>query len=106
MKRRSFIKGIGSTLALSTLPGVQSFAFSSLSTQELEDQILVFVFLRGGVDALNLIAPFGDKNYADARISDLRVKEEAPFVCNLLFYSSRRRVAHALELLLRLRFTH
>ena len=49
----------------------------------MSDPILVVIFLRGGADGLSLISPSGDKDYAAARPSDLRVArkgENAGFV--------------------------
>lgn len=72
--RRNFLKGLGSSIALSAFPNIQSFAYRSPIIPPNEELIVV-VFLRGGCDALNFIAPMGDRHYADARIADLRVPE-------------------------------
>ncbi len=77
INRRNFLKGLGATFALSALPG-QSFAYNPFQTKNTEE-IFVFVFLRGGFDSLNFIAPMGDRHYADARIAGLRVPEKGRF---------------------------
>lgn len=79
MNRRNFLKGLGATVALSSLPGAQSFAYNPLHLKNPKDEILVFVFLKGGCDALNFIAPMGNAHYADARLTELQVPENAKF---------------------------
>ena len=79
INRRNFLKGLGATVALSTLPGTQSFAYNPLYLKNPKDEIFVFVFLKGGCDALNFIAPMGDRHYADARLTELQVPENAKF---------------------------
>lgn len=78
LKRRDFLKGLGATLALSALPNTRSFAYQPKELQN-NDEILVFVFLRGGCDSLNFIAPVGDRFYNDARPKDLRVSDKSRF---------------------------
>lgn len=75
INRRSFIRQMGSLVALSALPGSHSFAFrpTNLSTEQQPKQILVVVFLRGGCDALQWVAPVNDPAYIQARPSNLRV---------------------------------
>lgn len=77
MHRRNFLKGLGATFALSSMPSATSFAFNPLFGAPNNEEILVFVFLKGGCDALNLLAPVVDKHYVQARPSTLRVSEEA-----------------------------
>lgn len=79
INRRNFLKGLGATFALSTIPGSQSFAYNPLHLKDINDEILVFIFLKGGCDALNFVAPMGNRHYADARIKDLQVPEKAKF---------------------------
>ena len=69
--------GCGAGIILSTLSGLQSFAYvPKKPEQENEDKdIMVIVFLRGGCDALNLVAPVGDQFYVDARDKRMRVDE-------------------------------
>ncbi|MBV8594009.1 MAG: DUF1501 domain-containing protein [Caulobacteraceae bacterium] len=52
------------------LPGLRDVAFAEGAAQR---DLLVVVFLRGGCDALNLLAPANDRNYVDARPPELRV---------------------------------
>jgi uncharacterized protein (DUF1501 family) len=80
INRRNFLKGLGATVALSTLPGAQSFAYNPLHLKNPNDEIFVFVFLKGGCDALNFIAPMGNRHYADARLTGLQVPEDAKFM--------------------------
>ena len=75
INRRNFIKGFGATLALSTIPMARSFAYKATKNNAPSDEIFIFVFLRGGCDALNFVAPMGDRFYADARLASLRVPE-------------------------------
>ena len=76
MNRRKFLKGLGKTMALSSLPGLHSYAMSPSFYRHPHEEIFIFVFLRGGFDALNFVAPMGDRYYADARISGLKVSEK------------------------------
>lgn len=71
MKRRDFLIGCSGALASTSLLPFPSFGFSEGNAQE----IFVLIFLRGGCDALNLVAPVNDKNYIDARSSDLRITD-------------------------------
>lgn len=80
INRRNFLKGLGATVALSSLPSAQSFAYNPLHLKNPKDEILVFVFLKGGCDALNFIAPMGNRHYADARLTELQVPEHAKFM--------------------------
>lgn len=79
LNRRNFLKGLGNTFALSALPGIKSFAYSPTKLKNPNEEILVVVFLRGGCDALNFIAPMGNRYYADARIPELCVPEKGNF---------------------------
>ncbi len=64
MKRRTFIQttGLASTLPLIT----PKFTWAN-SNQTGNENILIVVFLGGGADGLNIIAPMGDGNYFDLR---------------------------------------
>lgn len=77
MHRRNFLKGLGATFALSSLPGAASFAFNPTFGAPNNQEILVFIYLKGGCDALNLLAPVADPNYSSARPAALRVSEKA-----------------------------
>ena len=68
--RRDFLKASLATSSLIAYGGLSQLAFADSSSNK---QLLVVVFLRGGCDALNLIAPVNDKNYIEARTSDLRI---------------------------------
>jgi len=75
MKRRNFVIGCGAGIALSALNGVQSFAYAPSHQQEAPSkEIFVFLFLRGGMDALNFLAPVSDSNYIQARAKGLRIE--------------------------------
>ncbi|MCH2021805.1 MAG: DUF1501 domain-containing protein [Saprospiraceae bacterium] len=80
INRRNFLKGLGSTFALSAIPGVNSYAYNPFCLNNPNKEIFVFVFLRGGCDALNLVAPMGDRFYADSRTAALRVPENPNFI--------------------------
>jgi uncharacterized protein (DUF1501 family) len=67
ISRRSFI---ASTVALAAS---QQFGVMWARSAQATDQRLIVVFLRGGMDALNFLAPADDKNYLAARPSPLRV---------------------------------
>lgn len=75
MQRRNFLKGLGATFALSSIPGAQAFAFNPLLATAKQDEILVFVFMKGGCDGLHLLAPISDPSYTDARSQKLRIDE-------------------------------
>lgn len=77
MYRRNFLKGLGASFALSSFPGTASFAYNPLIGAPKNQEIVVFIFLKGGCDALNLLAPVGDPNYIQARPEELRVGEAA-----------------------------
>lgn len=70
MKRRDLLKLTGSA-ALLAATGLRDLAFAN--EPGAGDTVLVFLFLRGGCDVLNLIGPSNDAAYAEARAPDLRV---------------------------------
>src|SRR4051812_7763085 len=70
MFRRDLLKLAGGT-ALLAASGVRNLAFARDGGDG--DTVLVFLFLRGGCDVLNLIGPANDAAYAEARAPDLRV---------------------------------
>ncbi len=76
MKRRTFleytVKGIGMT-TLSNLVGLQ---FLPKGLDHSNNEILIKIFLRGGCDFLNLIAPVDDRYYADAREKGLKLTDK------------------------------
>lgn len=66
MDRRTFLKS-ASLLSLSMiLPGAQGWAFSNDKPSKKK---LVVVFLRGAVDGLSVVAPYGDGDYYRSRPS-------------------------------------
>ncbi len=59
MKRRQFLK----TGALGTLAGGSILSSDLQAANYYNEEILVHIFLRGGIDGLNLIVPIGDKDH-------------------------------------------
>jgi uncharacterized protein (DUF1501 family) len=74
MDRRQFLN-IGCTTALSTLTGRLSAYIPPTGLMADNNNIFVLVFLRGGCDALQFVAPVSDKNYIDVRDTQLRIAE-------------------------------
>jgi uncharacterized protein (DUF1501 family) len=81
MNRRQFLN-IGCTTALASMTGrlsAYTTPLACLSDRQVfspkTNDIFVLIFLRGGCDALQLVAPVSDKNYIDARSNDLRINE-------------------------------
>jgi uncharacterized protein (DUF1501 family) len=74
--RREF--AVGCSTAIAALAGgrLGGLVFANPADTTPRD-ILVIVFLRGGCDSLNFVAPTSDQHYADAR-PDLRVKDGDP----------------------------
>jgi len=73
--RRQFI--VGCSAAIAALAGARTSAFAfSDGRAAATDKILVVIFLRGGIDALNLVAPVDDKNYIAARPTYLRLLDQ------------------------------
>ncbi len=79
LTRRGLLQG-GLAAGLTLLPGVPSVAYAAAgptgSAAALDT--LVVVFLRGGADTLNLVAPVNDPDYRAARPPELRVAEGGP----------------------------
>ena len=69
LNRRSFIKGLSALSLPVWFPRV-SFASQAAGSQES----LVCIFLRGGADTLNMVIPYGEKEYYDNRPT-LAIKE-------------------------------
>ena len=68
IERRIFLKnGALSMVGLPMLPGFLYRAVMAASPEETKKKVLVVVFQRGGVDGLNMIVPFGDKDYYSHR---------------------------------------
>src|SRR6186997_269539 len=67
MTRRIFMKN--GSLALVSLGFTPVFIARSAEAAQTRKKILVAIFQRGAVDGLNMIVPFGDKNYYAVRPS-------------------------------------
>lgn len=65
MKRRDFLKA-GALCSLSLL-STQTFGWAYSGSKQLDGKKLIVVFLRGAVDGLNVVAPYGDSSYYQAR---------------------------------------
>jgi uncharacterized protein (DUF1501 family) len=75
MNRRKFLN-IGCTTALTRwASGLSAFNIPPSVFPSKSNDIFVLIFLRGGCDALQFVAPVSDKNYIDARANDLRIHE-------------------------------
>lgn len=73
ISRRNFVVGCSAAIAALTGGAVRGLAFAQPGDTTRRD-ILVVVFLRGGCDGLNLVAPVDDPFYRGAR-GELRVEE-------------------------------
>jgi uncharacterized protein (DUF1501 family) len=73
IQRRTFLKAAASLGAFAPLSGIGKMAFADGTTGAGDGNIIVVLFLRGGCDSLNLIAPANDPNYIEDRIAPLRV---------------------------------
>jgi uncharacterized protein (DUF1501 family) len=67
MTRRVFLKN--GSIALVSLGFTPAFIARSAEAARARQKILVAIFQRGAVDGLNMIVPFGDRNYYAARPS-------------------------------------
>jgi uncharacterized protein (DUF1501 family) len=72
MKRREFIAGCSAAIAAMAGSKITGYAFSPQGTN---GDIFVYIFLRGGCDGLNLVAPVNDPNYIANRSTDVRVTD-------------------------------
>src|SRR5882757_9730987 len=72
MKRREFIVGCSAAIAAMAGSRVSGFAFSP---EGEAGQIFIYIFLRGGCDGLNLVAPVNDNSYVADRPFELRVTD-------------------------------
>lgn len=75
VSRRAILKGAAAAAAtgLAPFPGLSRLLFAAGGESE---RILVVLHLRGGCDGLNLLSPASDKDFIEARNSDLRVAAE------------------------------
>jgi|GEM_PF-112851 len=68
--RRSFVKAIAGTGALTVIGGIGLGSLTALAAPGGgNDRVLVNVFLRGGADGLNIVVPYGDDDYYRVRRS-------------------------------------
>jgi uncharacterized protein (DUF1501 family) len=67
MTRRIFLKN--GSVALISLGFTPAFIAQSAKAAQARKKILVAIFQRGAVDGLNMIVPFGDRNYYSMRPS-------------------------------------
>jgi uncharacterized protein (DUF1501 family) len=66
MNRREFLK-LASIASLTTLfPGTNAWAFSNGKDDDSTKKLIV-ILLRGGMDGLNVVAPYGDREYYNLR---------------------------------------
>ena len=72
MKRKEFLVGCSAGLAMLAAPRLSLFASQG---QENDEHCFVIVFLRGGVDGLQLVAPSSESFYQDVRLDGLKVHE-------------------------------
>jgi len=79
MKRRSFLQ-TACTSAIAAMAGsrITNLAFAADSAAR-PDHLLVVLFLRGGCDGLNLVAPVNDKHYIAARPESLRLTDKGEY---------------------------
>ncbi len=73
MNRRELLKGC--TDFVKSMYQEEEIHYS-LDQNGTSDEILVVIFLRGGYDGLNFLAPVDDKNYISARGEDLRITDQ------------------------------
>jgi uncharacterized protein (DUF1501 family) len=64
MDRRQFLQSAATFSLSMLLPGAQAWAFSNSTPSKNK---LVIVMLRGAVDGLNVVVPYGDSSYYHAR---------------------------------------
>lgn len=67
--RRSFLKGLGVVTAGGVMASMHGTVFRSVAFAATgqADNVLVVLSLRGGVDGMSLVVPYGDAAYATAR---------------------------------------
>jgi uncharacterized protein (DUF1501 family) len=74
--RRQFMIGCSSAIAALAGSRLVRVALADESTPpSIADQMLVVIFLRGGMDALHLLGPANDKDYIAARSAQLRIAD-------------------------------
>lgn len=81
MKRRDFLIGCGAGAALIASSKWRLFGAPLYSMLAPEDEhTFVLIFLRGGCDGLQLLAPSSDQYYQDARPSGLKVGDKEGYL--------------------------
>jgi uncharacterized protein (DUF1501 family) len=65
LNRRAFLKN--GSLALVTLGFAPAFISRTVQAARARQKVLVAIFQRGAVDGLNMVVPFGERAYYDAR---------------------------------------
>src|ERR1700679_3657638 len=68
MQRRDFLKLTAMTSLSFLYPGVRGWAYSN-GRDDPSSKKLIVILLRGGVDGLNVVAPYGDNRYKSLRPS-------------------------------------
>ena len=76
LTRRELLSLGAAAGGLATLPGIGRFAFAAAEPDDRD--LLVAIFLRGGCDALSLVAPVNDPDYVADRAPELRVLDSGP----------------------------
>ena len=76
MKRKEFLIGCAAGLAMLSAPRLSLFA---RQPEEDDDHCFVIVFLRGGADGLQLVAPVSDSFYQDFRSHGLKVEDHGQY---------------------------
>jgi uncharacterized protein (DUF1501 family) len=72
MKRREFLQAATAAGCLAPFPGITNLLCAATASDR---PLLVVVFLRGGADGLQMVAPSADADYIAGRPPDLRVPE-------------------------------
>lgn len=75
MQRREFL--VGCSAAIAAMAGSRIGGFGFTNDGESAKEIFIYVFLRGGCDGLNLVAPVNDPSYIAERPFELRITEDS-----------------------------
>lgn len=67
LSRRTFLVGCSAAIAAMAGGRVGNLAFAQPATSAATDEVMLLVFLRGGMDGLSLLAPYDDPIYQDTR---------------------------------------
>jgi len=78
MKRRHFFQTCSGSLAAMAGSRITNLAYAA-DAASAPDNLLVVLFLRGGCDGLNLVAPVNDKSYIAARPEHLRLTDKGKY---------------------------